>query len=172
MENIIIKDYLTEDKLRKTLQKIIGIENWIGNEIRVPGTMKRWDMGFKYNSINYIIEFDGDKHYMDSLLIKSDNIKDEIARKLKYITIRIPYFIQLTNETFRYYFPFIVNRYNIFQNYPHGFIDKKATFPASYCKLGIIKFNEQIDNLPKTVSDEIFESLKIKAKEYGDIYVY
>lgn len=172
MITINIEGYLTEDKLRKTLQKIIRLENWIGNEINVPDTRKRWDMGFNYNNNIYIVEFDGDQHFRDSLIIKSDDIKDEIAKSLNYITIRIPYFIQLTNETFKYYFNFIQKDINITQNYKHGFIDKKAKLPASFCELGKEKYNKIFESCPRNIQKEILSSLQLKAKEFGNKYVY
>lgn len=172
MITISIDGYLTEDKLRKSLQKIIGIENWIGNEVRVLKTLKRWDMMFKYNNQIYIVEFDGDQHFRDSLVIKSDDFKDQIAKDLNYIVIHIPYFIQLTNESFKYYFNFIKEEINIIQNYKHGFIDKKAKFPASFCELGKEKYNQIFTLCPHNIKQEILFSLQEKAKEFEHKYVY
>lgn len=170
--NIIIEGYLTEGKLRKALQEIIGIENWIGNEVKVADTRKRWDMLFKFNNKTYVVEFDGDQHFRDSLVIKSDDIKNSIAENLGYKVIHIPYFIQLTNETFKYFFKDICIPINIIQNYKHGFIDKKAKFPASFCELGKEKYNQIYESIPRNVSKEISFSLQEKAKEFGFKYVY
>jgi hypothetical protein len=158
--DIFIKEYLTETKLREVLHKIIKKEDWLytdrkDGEIQIPNSRRRWDIGFTYDQQTYIVEFDGAQHYYDSLVIKSDNIKDEIAKKLNYKTIRIPYFVQLTNETFKYYFPFIKEQINIIQNYSHGFIDKKAMLPASFSKLGLSKYFKETESLPYSVLKEI-----------------
>ena len=172
MLEINIEGYLTEDKLRKSLQKIIGIDKWIGNEVRVLQTLKRWDMVFKYLNNIYVVEFDGDQHFRDSLVIKSDDYKDSIAKDLKYTVIHIPYFMQLTNESFKHYFNFIKEEVNIIQNYKHGFIDKKAKLPASFCELGKEKYNEIITFCPVNIRREILLSLQQKASELGNKYVY
>ena len=169
--SVKIDGYLTQDKLSNTLQTIIGKNNWIGEEIRVPDTMKRWDMMFNYNNKIYIVEFDGDQHFRDSLIIKSDNEKDKIALKLNYITIRIPYFIQLTDETFKIFFNF-ENNIKINSNFPHGFHDKKAKLPASFCPLGILRYKSILEKMSHTIILEIEQSLIVKAKELDNKYVY
>ena len=76
------KKYLTQPKLEKLLKEIQDFE-WLGSEIKVPGYPKRkWDMKFKYNSNIFIVEYDGDEHYRNSLKIKVDHEKDKTARDL------------------------------------------------------------------------------------------
>lgn len=51
-----------------------------------------------YKRGNQVIEFDGTPHYKSLDKILEDIIKDDIYQKLGFDVIRIPYFIQLTNE--------------------------------------------------------------------------
>ena len=72
--------------------------------------------------------------------------------------------MQLNNETFKYYFKHKPAT-NIIQNYPHGFIDKKALLPASFCSLGVCRFAEEHLNLPKKIEQEVYNSI------YDKIYI-
>ena len=163
---IKIDGYLVQAKLEQALKSIVGIK-WIGREIKVPGTRKRWDMEFVRNGQTSVVEFDGDRHYRDSLTINADRKKDAIAKKLGYKTIRIPYWVQLTNETFLYYFGF---QENIIQDFPHGFIKSKI-FPASYCEMGIERFNNELNKLPINTKIDVISSLKDRANEFDIEYV-
>jgi hypothetical protein len=78
--------------------------------------------------------FDGDEHYRNTLKIKNDREKDEMARCGGYRVVRIPYWVQLTSETLKHYFHLEAE---IIQDFPHGFISTKV-FPASFCELASI----------------------------------
>ncbi len=165
---IKIEGYLTQTKLAEALKQIIGTACWIGEEFPVPGTRRRWDMAYKsINNDTVVVEFDGDSHYRDSLVIRADKEKDEIAKKLGYITIRIPYWVQLTKITAHYYFNVDVD---IDQNFPHGFIKTKI-FPASFCKMGLERFGIEFRLLPAQVQREVIKSLHDRSEEYGGCYV-
>lgn len=159
-----IDGYLTEQKLLPVLEANFDS---ILTQVRVEKTRKRWDYVCKKNDETYVVEFDGSRHYMFSLVIKSDMEKDEIATKLGYKIVRIPYFIQLTNETFEYFFGFKTKEH-IEQDFPHGFIASKD-FPASFCPLGLIRYHDEVNN--KLVQQDIFKSLDDRAKEYGRQFV-
>jgi len=61
-------------------------------------------MAFKLGSKTFIVEYDGDEHYRNSLQIKRDIEKDEAARKLDYEVIRVPYWIQIDSKMLYHYF--------------------------------------------------------------------
>ena len=166
--SVIVDGFLIQEKLEVALKAIVGY-GWKGREIVIPGTQKRWDMAFEKNGQTFIIEYDGDEHYRNSLAIKTDKHKDLIARNLGFITVRIPYWIQLTNETFIHYFGFDAN-INIIQSFPHGFITT-VFFPASYCEMGIDRFINEINILPDNVKNSVIKSLKKKVKIYGVEYI-
>ena len=163
---IVIEGYLMQAKLEQALKSIVG-NDWRGREITVPGTRKRWDMLFVRAGKTFVVEFDGDAHYRNSLKIKTDREKDAIAKQLGYKTVRIPYWVQLTDETFLYYFGF---QASIIQNFSHGFITTKF-FPASYCEMGIERFSIELNNLPLNVKNDVIFSLKYRANEYDIDYV-
>jgi hypothetical protein len=166
METIKIEEYLTQAKLESALKQILPTEHWLGKEIRHD--KYRWDMGYKdkHDAIT-VVEFDGDSHYRDALVVKRDRIKDSIAHTLGYKTVRIPYWVQLTSDTLKFYFGFDAK---IEQNFPHGFITTKH-FPASFCDLGLERFIHEMCNLPESVSQDVIHSLSARAKEYGMPYV-
>jgi hypothetical protein len=113
------------------------------------------------------VEFDGDAHYRDSLKIKADVEKDELARAGGYKVVRVPYWVQLTGETLMHYFDLDAD---IAQSFPHGFITTKL-FPASFCELGITRFQREINSLPAGVRNDVVESLRARADEHGIEYV-
>jgi len=114
-------------------------------------------------------EFDGDKHYCDIRTIKRDNDKDLLAKRIGIKVVRIPYWVQLTTETLQYFFN--IRGIEVKQDFPHGFIDKKAVLPASYCELGIERFIYEFRRLPKNVQDRITKSLKDSSEKNGIEYV-
>ena len=85
MQTVTIDGYLTQKKLEKALKEIIGPEAWLGREPLVAeGSKFRWDMTYwELNQNKVIVEFDGDGHYRDSLQIKRDHLKNEIAKTQK-----------------------------------------------------------------------------------------
>jgi len=159
-----VEGYLTQEKLEQLLKNISGIK-WLGSEIQVPNSRRRWDMAFKFGSKTFIVEYDGDAHYRDSLLIKRDIEKDEVARKLDYEVIRVPYWIQIDSEMLYYYFG--INE-KIQQDFPHGFITTKF-FPASFCEKGVERFRNQLEKLPINVKNKVIQSLKDRVKEYDSV---
>lgn len=167
--NFLIEGFLTEEKLSRF---ILFLQNYIPGKITILDKKDlifgrfRCDMGFKYENENYIVEFDGSHHYSDINTIERDIRKDKILLENNFNIIRIPYFVQLTTETFKFYFPQITENVNITLNYPHGFIDKNALPPSGYCHLGEKRFIREIERLPEGVKLEIINSLKNKiAKE-------
>jgi hypothetical protein len=113
------------------------------------------------------VEFDGDEHYRNTLKIKNDQEKDKLALALGMRVVRIPYWVQLTDETLFHYFGLHAE---IIQDFPHGFIVTKI-FPASYCELGIKRFEREIQSLPDPVKIAVVQSLKDRIEEHGIEYV-
>lgn len=176
--NVIEYDgYLTQTKLETILRDIVAMESqvegdgWLGTELKVPTQpRRRWDMGFVLNGVTYIVEFDGDLHYRDSILMRSDEIKDDIASNCGYVTIRIPYFVQLTNETLKYFFNF-GGDYDIHQSHGHGFVSTKV-FPASFSEKGLRRFHSIMNTVPDGVRKDILQSLVAQSLVYGREYVF
>jgi hypothetical protein len=161
-----IQGYLVQGKLESALMAIVGT-SWIGREQRLAGSRRRWDMCFTVNGAIVAAEFDGDEHYCNSLKIKADREKDELAKAASIRVVRVPYWIQLTDETLRHYFGLEAK---IVQNFPHGFITTKI-FPASFCELGIERFRRELNELPSSVRDAVLLSLRERVAEHGIEYV-
>jgi hypothetical protein len=167
MIEIKIDGYLTETKLGNVLNSISEFETI--KSYKVLNTRFRYDYFIKNK--NLIIEFDGDLHYRDSFVIKRDNTKDELMKNLNIKVIRIPYFVQLNNETFNFYFKDYCNEsFNIIQNYPCGWKDSKI-FPASFCELGTLRFIKEFNLLPLDVQSQIKNSLIHWSEIYGEYYI-
>jgi len=140
---VVIDGYLTEAKLATALQEIAR-EHWAGGQVALAGSRRRWDMALKQSGSLVLVEYDGDEHYRDALKIKADREKDQLAQANRMRMVRIPYWVQLDNVTAQHYFGLSVE---IQQNFPHGFITTKL-FPASFCELGVQRFNRELAYLP------------------------
>lgn len=167
MPPIQIDGYLTQAKLERALRQIVGVGNWRGSEVRLPTGRRRWDMSYEIGGQATVVEFDGDEHYRHTLKIKADREKDGIACKYELRVVRVPYWVQLTNETLRYYFDLDAD---ITQDLPHGFITTEV-FPASFCELGVIRFEKELDLLPIGVKRDVLKSLRDCADKHGAEYV-
>lgn len=166
MDIIRIDGCLTQTKLETTLKQIVRPENWLGKEIQEKSY--RWDMAYRSNDgVTTVVEFDGDSHYRDSLCVKRDRYKDAIASNLGYKIVRIPYWVQLTSETLKFYFDLDAS---IEQDFKHGFITTKK-FPASFCDLGLERFIREMCFLPDNIVNEVIDSLISRSNEYGVPYV-
>lgn len=162
MVTVEIEGYLLQRKLETALRKIVG-ESWSGAEVRVEGTRYRWDMVYTRSGQTVVVEFDGDEHYRDTRKIRVDRIKDRIADENGYSVVRFPYWIQLTSETLWHYFGL---QAKVIQDFPHGFIDRRAKLPASFCELGVHRFKDEIVGLPEDVRDSVLESLSAWCENY------
>ena len=112
----------------------------------------------------YFIEFDGYLHYTQSKTCFNDVQKDIDYNQAGYAVIRIPYFIQWCNELASKIFNYPIT--DIQQQYPHGFIDKKACLPADYCYLGIERFKRDLQTHSYAI-EPIIQSLRNKELEIG-----
>lgn len=158
MGDITIPGYLTQAKLEEAVRALLP-NGFIGRELRVGSSMKRWDMVVRTPSGECAIEFDGYSHYTSPRVVISDEIKGEYAKSSGMNLVRIPYFVQLTTETLNY---FLGISASVIQDFPHGFIDPKAKLPSEFCELGVARFSQELSCLPRTVSVAITRSLKAK----------
>lgn len=164
----IITGYITQQKLSDFFKlNIIPKENWLGEEIKIG--KYRYDFGYIYNSVKWLVEFDGYQHYTDALQIRRDEIKTKLANDNGFVLIRFPYWLQLTTQTLKLFFNIDGE---VIQNYPHGFIDKKAVLSASFCELGIERFLDELKTLPSNIQEDVYISLHKKSIKYGHRYVY
>lgn len=159
MNKTVIEGYLTQQKLEQVLKNETSFV-FEQAEAPVPDTKLRFD--FLLTDIStkqkVAIEFNGYQHYTNPRVILNDERKAEIAKEQKIRLVEIPYWIQLNNEMFKYYFKRQPST-KIIQEYPHGFIDKKATLPAAFCSLGARRFVEEYLKLPKKIQNAVYDSI-------------
>lgn len=154
--------FLTEERLGNFLSKLFSGLIFERDKV-VPGSGIKHRADFRNDDIMLIVEFDGYQHYTQSKRIIADKLKDKIYSSMGYEIWRIPYFIQISEETINslirnenlheYVFKWISRNispefYKIItkQQYPHGFIDSKLeVLPADFCELGIQRFKEDIE---------------------------
>ena len=75
----------------------ISEEQWIHDK-PIDGSGRRTRPDYRCEQLKLIIEFDGVQHYQQPDIIRKDKDNQLFYEKLGYTVIRIPYFIQLTNE--------------------------------------------------------------------------
>jgi len=170
---IEITDYLTEDGLAKILEKIcLETGNvFINRQVKIPPLNRMpFDIELLWLGKKTFVEFDGYYHYQDAKTIYNDELKNNIIEENKYDLIRIPYWVQLDTESFKHYFNF---DYEIKTSFPHGFIDSKALLPASFCRLGFLRFEKELEVLSATsIPQKVIDSLYSKAKKIPIEYIY
>jgi hypothetical protein len=110
-----------------------------------------------------IIEFDGYHHYNNTKTQIRDKEKNSVYQDMGYTVIRIPYFIQLTEEVYDQLF--VNNGYDLgidstmLITYPHGFHDPKALLPSDFNILGFDLFMKQMAIEFRSQQYEVFDSL-------------
>ena len=163
---IHIPGYLTQEKLQDALQQIVA-DSWLGHEVTVPGSRQRWDMALRVRRGVVVVEYDGDEHYRNTLRMKSDRDKDAVAAEHGFQVVRFPYWVQLTSETLTHFFGLTAE---VEQDFPHGFITTRI-FPASYCEMGVRRFQSELDALPRGVKRDVVLSLNSQITKHGVEYV-
>ena len=121
---------------------------------------------FLSTELALIVEIDGnsDVKYGGHFTSTEQAIKDiERTKKfleLGYRMVSIPPYIQLDEVMIDYYFDIKYPE----KLYPaaseHGFAHPLIPLPASFCKLGVDRFNKDMETIPQSVKDKIIQTLK------------
>ncbi len=179
--DVSYEGWLNEEKMTDVLTEIIkdlsgellpcGLKKGAkkykeGTQIKIEGSKSRYDFGFKYNDKKYLVEFDGNYqgvgHYNNAENIYKDYCKNKLATNNGYKIIRFPFWLQLSNETFKILFGFDCGC-NIINNFPNGFITNTSLNPASFCALGLDRFLDEFDKLSEGLKLEVLVSLQVKS---------
>jgi len=163
---IAIESYLTESKLAVALVQLVGAA-WVGGQLKLPGSRRRFDMAFVAAGTTVLVEYDGDEHYRDTIKIKADRQKDALAAAHGMRLVRVPYWVQLDTIMARHWFGLEAE---IEQSFPHGFITTKL-FPAAFCEIGVERFRQELQSLPDSVRNAVIASLRDRIAEHGVEYV-
>ena len=135
--------------LEKYLQVIypeIDSSEWIHNKQVGNGCSKRPD--YRCEKLHLIIEFDGVLHYQNPNDIIRDIENQKEYEKLKYQIIRIPYFIQLTNDVIEQLFGRRVKEPMFPPSVPSMGINGKNT-PAYCCIEGLKRMASDFCKFPQ-----------------------
>ena len=127
------------------------IHDWVHDK-SIPNLIvngKRYAKRPDYRSeqLKMIIEFDGLQHYTDPVKIKEDREKTEIYESFGYKVVRLPYFIQLSNDAVKVLFNVTVNEYLFNENFPSLGPGEPAT-PAYLCSAGLIRMAQEFKRFP------------------------
>lgn len=160
------------------------VNDWVHDK-QVPnliwqGKIKKLRPDYRSESLKIIIEFDGLPHYQNPDIILSDQEKDKIYEANGYKIVRIPYFIQLTQEVVKKMFNVEVSQelfsYTNIANMSLG-IHTRAT-PAYLCPLGIKRMAKDYVKYPECFKydyeylkhyDDNITGLSYLLKEYNKI---
>ena len=162
LRNIQTKQCLTEDRLYEALKEIFKVDFIRDKQVPESGLNKRPD--FRNDKLKLIVEFNGDRHYSNNKIQKSDNEKFIRYTEMGYKVVAVPYFVQLSSDIIKLLFDIDIKWT---QQYPHGFIDEKAMLPADYNYYGVQRFKYDLKKF-NIISDNIIKSLETKIKLLGE----
>ena len=119
--------------------KSIGILN---------GEKCKYRPDYRSESLKMIVEMDGLPHYTSPQNVINDEIKTKRYEKDGYKVIRIPYFIQLSNDVIKQLFDVEVKEKMFDESFASMGIKNKNT-PAFLCTLGLKRMAKEFKNFPK-----------------------
>lgn len=160
-----VSSYLTEKKLAAIISELAP-EGFV-SQFKLDGFNYRWDFKYEAPSERVLVEYDGDEHYRNTTVIRVDRAKAKLASEHGFRSIAFPYWLQLDTFTLKHFFGFHAD---VVRDFPHGFITTKL-FPASFCELGVARFQEEFSRLPLQLQRPVLKSLRERADEYGVDYV-
>ncbi|MFA5490740.1 MAG: hypothetical protein WC284_16290 [Candidimonas sp.] len=162
---MIIKEYLSEKNLGVFLSERFEY-SYIHNRMikEIPNYRKKPD--YRFEEIKCIVEFDGFGHYTDPIRILNDRDKDRVYKSYGYDVIRIPYFVQLSENVVLDLFGKYIKNTSAFNDYPHGFISDDVKFPSHFCEIGLLRFLNDLEKF-SYISEEIINSLRNAIEKYS-----
>lgn len=103
---------------------------------------------YRSDSLKLIVEFDGLPHYENPDTIQKDSANQKIYEKHGYKVVRIPYFIQLSNDVVEQLFGVKVKEPLFDDSYPSLGISGRHS-PAYLCPAGIKRMAKEFLRFPK-----------------------
>jgi hypothetical protein len=101
---------------------------------------------YRSDSLNLIVEFDGLPHYTDPAVIIKDDNNTAIYKKNGYKVVRIPYFIQLTNDAVEKLFGVKVKEPLFNVSYPSLDGVEMKHNPSCLCPEGVKRMAKEFKN--------------------------
>lgn len=103
---------------------------------------------YRCDELMLIVEFDGLQHYQNPDKIRVDEDNTKIYESFGYKVVRIPYFIQLTNEVVREMFGIKVKECLFPKDIP-SIGPKGKNTPAYCCPAGIFRMAKEFNRFPQ-----------------------
>ena len=128
------------------------------------GKTSRRRPDWRSESLKLIIEFDGIHHYRNPKQILKDKESNLFYERHGYHVVRIPYFIQLTNDVVEIMFGVSVKQQLFDNNIPSLGIEEDGA-PACLCPSGIKRMAEEFYKFPKQYKVNI-ENLRKVGNEF------
>lgn len=127
------------------------VDDWVHDK-SIPNLIvdgKRYAKRPDYRSekLKMIVEFDGLQHYTNPIKIIEDKQKTEVFESFGYKVVRIPYFIQLSNDAVKVLFNVNVKEKLFNESFPSLGPDEPAT-PAYLCFAGLIRMAKEFKLFP------------------------
>ena len=120
---------------------------WIHDKA-IEGSNRRTRPDYRCEDLHLIIEFDGVQHYQQPDTIRKDRENQAFYESLGYKVIRIPYFIQLTNDVIRQMFGVDVSE-PMFDPAIPSMGKQGRNSPAYCCHAGLIRMVEEFKRYPQ-----------------------
>lgn len=152
----------------------IPINEWIHDKV-IQGIGKRIRPDYRCERKKLIIEFDGVQHYQKPERIKQDYENQRLYENNGYTVIRIPYFIQLSNDVVKKMFGVEVKEQLFDAKIPSMGIKGQNT-PAYCCPAGLKRMARDFKQYPdqyqvniselEKANDEFITGVKLLKEEY------
>ena len=126
------------------------IDDWIHDKALglVNGKLYRSRPDYRSERLKIIIEFDGLQHYTKPDIIEKDIRTTELYKNFGYKVVRIPYFIQLTNNAVKTLFDKDISEELFDETISSLGIEGQNT-PAYLCPAGLKRMAEEFRKFPE-----------------------
>lgn len=151
-------EYLTEKSLGNILRDVFGPAA-VQTQYKV-GKFKAdyFVRGAGHKGHGAAVEFDGYRHYNNTDNVLRDTHFNNECSYQGIEAIRIPYFVQY-DVIMPYYFGIGYRPVCSGAAYPCGFIDTNTLHPRDFCILGLCRFILEMSAFPKTIREDVYESM-------------
>lgn len=128
------------------------VNDWVHDKsipgLQVSGKVCRRRPDYRSEKLKLIVEFDGLQHYTNPKVIKSDEEGNIIYKKAGYKVVRIPFFIQLSQDAVKKLFGVSVQQQLFNEEFCSMGINGRNT-PAYLCPAGLQRMAQDFKKFPK-----------------------
>ncbi len=126
------------------------VADWVHDKVikGAEGAAKGKRPDYRSESLKLIVEFDGVQHYTDPQKVWADKEKTRAIESMGYRVVRIPYFIQLTNDAVETLFDVRVSE-PLFPQGVASFTSLGRYLPAYLCPAGLKRMAGEFARFPE-----------------------